>query len=72
MDQGVTRFRICLVGGTLASAAWLGAVASYLTREVGWDNLFYMLPHELGAFFAGVFAPLAFLWLALIYVGARA
>jgi hypothetical protein len=30
-----------------------------------------MLPHEMGAFFAGIFAPLAFLWLALMFIGGR-
>ena len=47
--------------------------ADYIGEQIGWDNLFFLLPHELGIFIAGVFAPLAFLWLVLLYavVGRR-
>lgn len=61
-----------VVGGAL-SALWLLLCADYIGEQIGWDNLFGLLPHELGIFIAGVFAPLAFLWLVLLYavVGRR-
>ena len=64
----MTRFRICLAVGVGLTAAWLAACGLYVTREVGWDAMGFMLPHELAAFIAGVFMPLAFLWFALVWV----
>ena len=47
----------------LATLAWLGGITLYVENNIGWSNLWSMLPHEIGAFFAGVFGPLAFLWI---------
>lgn len=52
--------------------AWLYLVAAYVGPQVGWDNLFLLLPHELGVFVAGAFMPLAFLWLVLLVIAGRA
>ena len=49
------------------SAIWLGLCAYYVDVEVGWSSTLSFLPHELGAFIAGIFAPLAFLWLAIAF-----
>lgn len=46
---------------------WLGGVAFYVEKNIGFPNLWQMLPHEIGVFFAGAFAPLAFLWLLFAY-----
>ncbi|MCZ6743641.1 MAG: hypothetical protein O7D31_03015, partial [Alphaproteobacteria bacterium] len=51
------------------TAAWLVVCAYHVDLYIGWDNLLVLLPHEIGAFFAGAFAPLAFLWLVLLYYG---
>jgi uncharacterized phage infection (PIP) family protein YhgE len=53
--------------GLVLTAAWLVFIANYVNRNIGWENVQSMLPHELGAAFAGVFAPLAFVWLAMLY-----
>jgi len=45
------------------SIGWLAAIVLYAERNIGWSNILQMLPHEIGAFLAGAFAPLAFLWL---------
>lgn len=68
----LTRFQFMLAIGLVLTALWLLLAARYVTSQVGWSNLFFMLPHEIGAFFAGVFAPLAFLWLVIVALGARA
>ena len=54
------------------SAIWLGLCAYYVQVEVGWSSTLSFLPYELGAFIAGVFAPLAFLWLAIAFAGRHA
>lgn len=51
--------------GLAASTAWAALVAAYTVLSVGLDNLFMLLPHELGMFLAGVTVPLALLWLAI-------
>jgi len=48
---------------SLVSIVWLVAVVVYADKNIGWANILQMLPHEIGAFLAGAFAPLAFLWL---------
>ena len=53
----------------IISAVWLALCLIYLDIYVGWEALGAFLPHELGAFLAGVFAPLAFLWLGVAYTG---
>jgi hypothetical protein len=53
--------------GLVPTVAWLACVWIYVDRDIGWDNVRSMLPHELAAAVAGVFAPLAVLWLAVLY-----
>ena len=67
-----TRYWIWLGVGTGLSVAWLTAIAVYVTRLIGWNNILFLLPHELGAFLLGIFAPPAFLWLALVYIASHA
>ena len=47
---------------------WLVGCAWYVSANIGWEALSTFLPHELGAFCAGVFAPPAFLWLLVAYL----
>lgn len=63
------RFVLLWGGGLLLTAAWLVVCAYYVDVYIGWDNLLILLPHEIGAFFAGAFAPLAFFWIVLLYYG---
>src|SRR3546814_20676688 len=63
-----TRLRAALLIGALISAAWLAAAYYYFKVLVGLPNLEALLPHELGIVVAGVFAPLAFLWLFLAFL----
>ena len=37
----------------VVSALWLASVAVYANNNIGWSNILQMLPHEIGAFFAG-------------------
>jgi DNA-binding ferritin-like protein len=53
--------------GLVLTVAWLAFIGIYVDSDIGWDNVRGMLPHEMGAALAGVFTPLAFLWLAVLY-----
>lgn len=56
------RFRF----GVISSLIWLFVMASLLW--IGRSDAADMTPNEWGDFFAGIFAPLAFLWLVLGYL----
>lgn len=49
--------------GGIASAVWLAGILLFVALR--WDKMVSMEPNALGDFLAGVFAPLAFLWLVL-------
>lgn len=49
--------------GGVASAVWMFGIVVYVL--VQWDAMADLSPNSLGDFLAGVFAPLAFLWLVL-------
>ncbi len=57
--------RNALIGVEAASVIWLLAWLFYIHINLGWLDLFSLLPHELGAFLAGIFTPLLFLWVVL-------
>ncbi len=67
----LTRIQMMLAAGATLTAIWLGFVAYYLVSQFGWQNVLFMLPHEIGALLAGIFTPLAFLWLLIVSIGAR-
>ncbi len=50
------------------SALWVMGAATYINRTVGWNNISSFLPHELGGFLAGVFAPVALIWMVVAFV----
>ena len=61
------RRRLIMVSvGAGISLLWILFCVSYINSSIGWTNLWHALPHEIGAFIAGVAAPLAFLWLMLL------
>lgn len=47
---------------------WLVLCVWYVSTRIGWGALGTFLPHELGGFFAGIFAPPAFFWLLVAYL----
>lgn len=49
------------------TAAWLLLGVLYVTTLVGWANFAFLPADQLGTFFEGAFAPLAFLWLVIGY-----
>lgn len=49
------------------TAAWLLLGVMYVTSIIGWANFAFLPADELGTFFEGAFAPLAFLWLVIGY-----
>lgn len=51
----------------LLSGAWLAGAATYVDGHIGWENFGHQHPSELAALLAGVFAPLALLWLLVAY-----
>jgi hypothetical protein len=58
----INRFRF----GTWASFVWLAVMIAVVASDI--ETTLSMAPNEWGDFFAGVFAPLAFLWLVLGYL----
>jgi hypothetical protein len=51
-----------------ASALWVLVASLYVDGRIGWSNLIGLHPSELASLLAGVFAPLAVLWLVLAYL----
>jgi len=72
MSARPTRFRSWRIAGVIVSIAWLAAVAYYVTTQIGWTNLAYLLPHELAAFVLGASVPPAVLILGIAYATTRA
>lgn len=52
-----------LIAGLCLTVLWAGVLLSYALTN--WPSMLEMEPNELGDFFAGGFAPLAFFWLVL-------
>lgn len=51
--------------GLSVTTLWIGAGLVYLAQIVGWDNFLSLPTADIGSFFEGAFAPLAFLWLVI-------
>lgn len=47
------------------TSAWVGAGLYYLSSVVGWPSFVHLPTADIGSFFEGAFAPLAFLWLVI-------
>ena len=58
---------MALATSAAISAIWLALCGWYIQVSIGWGELLLLLPHEIGAFLTGIFAPLAFVWLALFF-----
>jgi len=53
--------------GVIVSVLWLGGIATYVSLGKGWAVFATMELNSFGDLCAGVFAPLAFLWLVIGY-----
>lgn len=67
-----TRARWINFAAVIASGGWLTICVVYVSRFIGWESLQTFLPHEIGAFTTGVFAPLVLLWVAVALRGRSA
>ncbi|MGD8416888.1 MAG: hypothetical protein PVH91_07515 [Pseudomonadales bacterium] len=65
MPRQAPDWRIWL--GLSLTLAWLVLGAYYVAQDVGWGTFLKMPAADLGNFFEGAFAPLAFLWLVIGY-----
>ena len=59
---------IGLTLGLLLSAVWLALFVGFLATETGWENLRWMLPHELALVLLGASGPLIVFWLVVHYL----
>lgn len=64
-DDGARRIDVRVWIGVALTILWLGVAAIFIESSVGWSRFFSQAPGDLGSFFEGVVAPLAFLWLVL-------
>ena len=53
--------------GLGATALWFAGGGYLLFCQIGWSKFWELSPSELGDFFAGFSAPLAFFWLVIGY-----
>lgn len=51
--------------GLTITSIWIGGGLVYLSAIVGWENFLALPTADIGSFFEGAFAPLAFLWLVI-------
>ncbi|MEM1404723.1 MAG: hypothetical protein AAGG55_15400 [Pseudomonadota bacterium] len=51
--------------GLAVTSIWIGAGLVYLASIVGWRAFVFLPTADIGSFFEGAFAPLAFLWLVI-------
>ncbi|MEM1187538.1 MAG: hypothetical protein AAGI72_03375 [Pseudomonadota bacterium] len=54
-----------IVLGLTVTTIWISGGLIYLTTIVGWDQFLSLPTADIGSFFEGAFAPLAFLWLVI-------
>ena len=54
--------------GVVISCIWLVVFAFYITRTLGWSELFLLLPPEFGGLVAVGLMPIAFLWLLIAFI----
>ena len=60
--RGWVRSMIAAAG---LSAAWLVLCAYYIGGHIGWREVWQSSPHVIGAFLAGMFAPVVLAWLVI-------
>ena len=61
------KYRLPTLAGAAATVLWAFMIHRVLDRSIGWDNLPFLLPHELGGLAAGVVTPLALLWMVVAF-----
>ncbi|TAN75443.1 MAG: hypothetical protein EPN20_02470, partial [Magnetospirillum sp.] len=60
--------RTTRLGGIALSVLWIALCAYYANTSIGWGNLVFMQPQEIGGIAGAAFMPLAFLWLVVAYL----
>jgi hypothetical protein len=63
-----SREKLPELSALIMSAIWLLICVIYVDSQVGWSALSAFLPHEIGAIFTGIFAPLAFMWIVIAHM----
>ncbi|MEM6544878.1 MAG: hypothetical protein AAF680_08225 [Pseudomonadota bacterium] len=64
-DRPRTHLDWRIIFGLGVTSVWILAGLVYLTNIVGWPNFLQLPTADIGSFFEGAFAPLAFLWLVI-------
>jgi hypothetical protein len=64
-DEHDARLDWRILFGLTVTTLWIAGGLVYLTTVVGWSNFLGMPTADIGSFFEGAFAPLAFLWLVI-------
>lgn len=59
-----------LLGAIIFSILWLGFGIYYIANQYGWENIKYLLPHEIGTIILALVIPVIFLWL-FVFMGIR-
>jgi hypothetical protein len=54
-----------IILGLSVTSLWIATGAVYVLQIVGWTNFLGLPTADIGSFFEGAFAPLAFLWLVI-------
>jgi hypothetical protein len=66
------RHRLWTIGAAVISIVWILGAYFYIAADLGFDVLASLLPHEVGGLAAGVFTPIALVWIvAAVYERAR-
>ncbi|EAQ99330.1 hypothetical protein [Congregibacter litoralis] len=64
-DTEKSRLDWRIMFGLTITTVWMGTGIYYITRLVGWTEFQRLPTADIGSFFEGAFAPLAFLWLVI-------
>ena len=56
------------LAGIVVSVVWIVLCGYYANTSIGWSNLLFMQPQEIGGIAGAAFVPLAFLWLVVAYL----
>src|SRR6056297_2179150 len=64
-DTEAPRLDWRILFGLTVTTVWMGTGIYYITRVVGWTEFQRLPTADIGSFFEGAFAPLAFLWLVI-------
>ena len=64
---GSRGLKLRTVLGVAATLVWCGLCATYVQTSIGWGNLLFLQPQEIGGMAGAAFVPLGFVWLLVAY-----